>query len=126
MVSLADGDRVGDRYRLRKRLATGPMATVWEADDLELGRRVALKFVGPAGDAARLRREAHAGATLDHPNSLGSPNADRRQMNRCRRRVLSHAATSRRLCLSKLQNRVRQRTQTEHGPPGPIRPSPRE
>jgi len=68
MVSLADGDRVGDRYRLRKRLATGPMATVWEADDLELGRRVAIKFVGPAGDAARLRREAQAGATLDHPN----------------------------------------------------------
>jgi serine/threonine-protein kinase len=41
---------------------------VWRAEDLELGRRVALKLLGPSADPARFEREARAVASLAHPN----------------------------------------------------------
>src|SRR3712207_9461136 len=44
------------------------MAAVWEAEDLELGRRVAVKVLGPDADRARFEREARAAASLAHPN----------------------------------------------------------
>ena len=59
---------VADRYRLERRLGAGGMAEVWEARDLELGRAVALKLLGPEADPARFEREAHAAAALSHPN----------------------------------------------------------
>jgi len=67
-------DRVlGGRYRLRRELARGGMATVWEAEDRILTRRVAIKVLHPhlAGDDAfrtRFRREAVAAAKLAHPH----------------------------------------------------------
>jgi eukaryotic-like serine/threonine-protein kinase len=44
------------------------MSDVFLAEDLELGRRVALKLLGPEADPARFEREARAAAALTHPN----------------------------------------------------------
>jgi serine/threonine protein kinase len=64
-------DLAGTRYRLTKRIGSGGMGTVYLAEDSVLGRRVALKVLdvpGVADDfAARLLREAHILARLEHP-----------------------------------------------------------
>jgi eukaryotic-like serine/threonine-protein kinase len=65
-----------DRYHLERLIGAGGMAQVWEASDLVLGRKVAVKVLHPhlAGDAAfvaRFRAEAVAAARLSHPNIVG-------------------------------------------------------
>lgn len=73
MSEALTADRVlGDRYRLLRQLARGGMATVWEAEDDVLSRRVAIKVLHPhlASDETfreRFRREAVAVARLNHP-----------------------------------------------------------
>jgi eukaryotic-like serine/threonine-protein kinase len=67
------GVLVGGRYALVRRIATGGMAEVWEAEDTVLSRPVAAKLlVGHlAADTAfvtRFRREAVAAARLSHPH----------------------------------------------------------
>jgi eukaryotic-like serine/threonine-protein kinase len=63
-----------DRYRVVRRLAGGGMATVWEAEDRLLGRRVAVKVLAEhlaedVGARERFQREARAAAKVsDHPN----------------------------------------------------------
>ena len=52
------------RYQLDERIATGGMAEVWAAHDLELDRRVAVKFLHHGADPARFSREARAVAGL--------------------------------------------------------------
>src|SRR3954471_229827 len=59
---------IAGRYRLDTQLGSGGMSEVWLAEDLELGRRVALKLLGPDADRARFDREARAAAALAHPN----------------------------------------------------------
>jgi serine/threonine-protein kinase len=63
---------LGGRYRLRRRLAAGGMGAVWAAEDLVLGREVAVKVLGDALATdrlavLRLRREARAAGRLVHP-----------------------------------------------------------
>jgi len=63
---------LADRYRLRRLIASGGMAQVWEADDEVLSRPVAVKLLHPhlASDdsfVARFRAEAIAAARLAHP-----------------------------------------------------------
>src|SRR3981081_1835120 len=59
---------IAGRYRLDEVLARGGMSEVWRAEDLELGRHVALKLLAPDADTARFEREARAVASLAHPN----------------------------------------------------------
>ena len=57
-----------NRYRLLEPLGRGSMSAVWLAEDTELGRRVAVKTLGPAADRQRFTREARAVAAVAHPN----------------------------------------------------------
>jgi len=59
---------IAGRYRLDDVLGRGGMSEVWRAEDLELGRLVALKLLAPDADRARFEREARAVASLAHPN----------------------------------------------------------
>jgi serine/threonine protein kinase len=63
----------GGRYRLRRMLGTGGMASVWLADDERLDRPVAVKVLADslalnAGYVSRFEREARVAARLSHPN----------------------------------------------------------
>ncbi|MCB0978427.1 MAG: protein kinase [Acidimicrobiales bacterium] len=67
------GRLLASRYRLNKVIAAGGMATVWEATDQLLGRRVAVKILHRhlARDDSfvrRFRAEAVAAARLSHPS----------------------------------------------------------
>ncbi|MFP5318426.1 MAG: PASTA domain-containing protein [Acidimicrobiia bacterium] len=69
------GRVLGGRYRLAAAIGTGASAHVFLADDVRLGRRVAVKVLHPAlaDDAAflkRFRAEARAAAALNHPNVM--------------------------------------------------------
>jgi eukaryotic-like serine/threonine-protein kinase len=61
-------EMIAGRYRLLEPLGRGAMSSVWLAQDEELGRRVAVKMLGPSADRARFEREARAVAALSHPN----------------------------------------------------------
>jgi serine/threonine-protein kinase len=61
------------RYRITRHLARGGMADVFEAEDLSLGRKIAVKvlhaqFASDEAFVSRFRREAQAAARLSHPN----------------------------------------------------------
>ncbi len=59
---------IAGRYRLLELLGKGSMSTVWLADDADLGRRVAVKVLGPRADRSRFDREARAAAALSDPH----------------------------------------------------------
>jgi len=71
-VTLTSGTMVS-HYRIIEKIGAGGMGEVYLAEDTQLSRNVALKFLPPhlcqdAECRARFTREAQAAAKLDHPN----------------------------------------------------------
>ena len=72
---LPEGEQVdagSSRYRIVESLGRGGMGEVFLADDTQLDRKVAIKFLNEALEAdrtarQRLHREARSAAALDHP-----------------------------------------------------------
>ncbi len=72
MHALASGQQLS-HYRVVSRLGAGGMGEVYLAEDVRLGRRVALKVLSPglvtnADQIRRFRQEARAISALNHPN----------------------------------------------------------
>src|SRR4249919_1558239 len=66
---------LSDRYRLERELGQGGMATVYLAEDLKHGRKVAIKVLHPELSAViggeRFLSEIKTTASLQHPHILG-------------------------------------------------------
>ena len=66
-----EGKLYGDRYRLIKRIATGGMGEVWQAQDEVILRQVAIKilkqqYMGDPDFVERFRTEAKHAAMINH------------------------------------------------------------
>ncbi len=74
-VTEHDGRARFGPYEIVRRLGSGGMGSVFEAEDTRLGRRVALKLLHPhverrKGAADRFLREGRAAARIRHPNVI--------------------------------------------------------
>jgi serine/threonine-protein kinase len=72
-LQVAPGTLIDERYRVISRVGSGGMAEVYCAEDIQLGRRVAVKllherFAQDEEFVERFRREASSAASLSHAN----------------------------------------------------------
>ncbi len=71
MIELPAAGTVVGNYRLGRRIGAGGMGVVYEAEDLRLSRRVAVKILPSSYSEERIQRfqrEARAAAQLNHPH----------------------------------------------------------
>jgi len=70
--AFCSGDVLAGRYEIRRFLAFGGMGEVYEAEDLELGRRIAIKTIrgelAPEDHLHWMKREVQAARRVQHPN----------------------------------------------------------
>ena len=71
---LSFGQRIGS-YQILKILGAGGMGEVYQAEDVRLGRKIALKVLSPSFVSVpnlvrRFQQEARAASALNHPNIL--------------------------------------------------------
>ncbi len=70
-------------YNIQNKIGEGGMGVVYKAEDLKLGRSVAIKFLPPhlasaSENKSRFLQEAKAAASLNHPNILSIYEIDER------------------------------------------------
>jgi serine/threonine-protein kinase len=80
-AALTPGTVVAGRYRVVKTIGSGAMGTVYLAEHLAIGRRVAVKVLasgwsGTADVTRRFRGEARAASAIGHPNIVEVLDAD--------------------------------------------------
>jgi len=75
MTESADalGATIAGKYRLRRRIGIGGMGTVYEAEHVELGKRVAIKIIDADGAMSaelvlRFKREARTASAVESEN----------------------------------------------------------
>jgi serine/threonine protein kinase/tetratricopeptide (TPR) repeat protein len=71
--SFTAGDLIADRFRITRFIARGGMGEVYEAEDIELRERVALKSIrtellNDGKSLDRFKREVHLSRKVTHPN----------------------------------------------------------
>ena len=72
-LTFAEGQLISDRFRIVRFIASGGMGELYEAEDLELHERVALKTIlSTTGQDERsvnlFKREVHLARQVTHPN----------------------------------------------------------
>ncbi|HEY5939424.1 MAG TPA: serine/threonine-protein kinase [Gemmatimonadales bacterium] len=72
-IASLTGQTLDQRYRINRKLGEGGMSYVYEAQEIETGRSVAVKILIPRlsrdpASVERLRREATIATRLNHPN----------------------------------------------------------
>src|ERR1041385_691062 len=73
-MSLSPGTKLG-RYEIRSQIGAGGMGEVYLAEDMRLGRKVAIKLLAEAltqnrDRLSRFDQEAYAASALNHPNII--------------------------------------------------------
>ena len=75
------GSVLGGKYRIVRKIGTGGIGSVYAAEHVALGSRVAIKVLrgaaaADAAEIARLRREARVQVSIEHPNVVRTIDLD--------------------------------------------------
>lgn len=75
------GSVLGGKYRILHRIGSGGIGSVYAAEHISLGHRVAVKLLrgaaaADAAETARLRREAQVQVSIEHPNVVRTLDLD--------------------------------------------------
>ena len=73
LQAFAEGELISGRFRILRRIGSGGMGEVYQAEDLNLGGEIAIKTIRPEismdpRTLARFKREIQLGRSITHPN----------------------------------------------------------